>query len=125
MITFFTLFKLNEYLITEFGGAGVGFKDENLARSLVETPYQEVFGERLYKNDYERIAFMVFSVVANHVFIDGNKRTGALLLEHLCDYRNIKLDYSDDELIQLILSVAKSECGKKGIENWIRSHQTN
>lgn len=123
MITFYTLFKLNEVLVSEFGGAGIGFKDENLARSLIESPYQEVFGERLYKNDYERIAFMVFSVVANHVFIDGNKRTGALLLEHLCEYRNIKLQYTDDELIDLILSIAKSECNKKGVELWIRSHE--
>ena len=123
MITFYTLFKLNEVLVSEFGGAGIGFKDENLARSLIESPYQEVFGERLYKNDYERIAFMVFSVVANHVFIDGNKRTGALLLEHLCEYRNIKLQYEDDELIDLILSIAKSECDKLCVEKWIRSHE--
>lgn len=123
MISLYSLYKMNQYLVEEFGGAGIGFKDYNLAQSLTEQPYQEVFGEKLYPTDIDKISFMVFSIIANHIFIDGNKRTGALLLERLCYYKNIRLEFEDDELIELVLSVAKSECDNVGIKEWIEKHR--
>ena len=113
---------MNEYLVSEFGGAGIGFKDYNLAQSLINQPYQEVFGQKLYPTDIDKISFMVFSVIANHIFIDGNKRTGALLLERLCAYKNINLEFKDDELIDLVLSVAKSKYNNEDIKTWIENH---
>ncbi|MFQ9249476.1 MAG: hypothetical protein ACLR3R_19720 [Clostridium paraputrificum] len=42
MISVQELYDINRYLVEEFGGMGVGFKDENLAESLVVQIYQEV-----------------------------------------------------------------------------------
>ena len=110
---------LNEEVVTVFGGAGVGFKDENLAQSLIPSLNQEVFGEKLYPTIYDKISFLVFSIIANHVFIDGNKRTGILVLEITCYKNNLTLTCSEDDLVQLALDVDDSKMNKDDVKDWI------
>lgn len=96
---------------------GVGFKDENLVESLVVQIYQEVFDEVLYPTIEDKISYMVFSITANHIFLDGNKRTGAAVLEKLCEDNGINLDYTDDELIELVLLIAQSKVDREYVRD--------
>lgn len=121
MISVNELYEINKYMVETFGGVGVGFKDENLAESLVVQIYQEVFGEVLYPTIEDKISHIVFSIIANHVFLDGNKRTGASVLEKLCRDYNLNLVYSEDELFDLVLSIAKSEVDRFYVRDWISS----
>lgn len=123
MITLKKLYSTNKFLVEQFGGVGVGFKDKNLAISLVEGVNQEVFGEVLYPSIEDKISYIVFSIVANHVFLDGNKRTGAYILEELCEDYNLNLDYTDDELIELVLLIAQSKVDREYVKDWIVSRK--
>lgn len=60
MITIKRLYLINEFLVEQFGGVGVGFKDENLAISLVEGVNQEVYGQVLYPTVEDKISYIVF-----------------------------------------------------------------
>lgn len=122
MITLNELYTINKYLINTFGGSGIGFTDENLAHSCVVQIYQEVFGSNLYPTVESKISFIVFSIIANHIFIDGNKRTGIAVLEKLCKDNSLLLNASDDELIKLAINIARSLYTKNDVENWIITH---
>lgn len=119
MISVQELYDINRYLVEEFGGMCVGFKDENLAESLVVQIYQEVFGKVLYPTVEDKISHIVFSIIANHIFLDGNKRTGASVLEKLCEDNNLNLSYTEDELIELVLLIAQSKVNREYIRDWI------
>jgi death on curing protein len=61
-------------LVAETGGAH-GVRDIGLLLSAVERP-QATFGEQdLYPSLYSKAAALLESLVKNHPFIDGNKRT--------------------------------------------------
>lgn len=125
MITLNKLYMINEFLVEQFGGLGVGFKDENLAISLVEGVNQEVYGQKLYPTIEDKISYIVFSIIANHIFLDGNKRTGAYVLEELCEDYGLNIEYTDDELIELVLLIAQSKVDRQYIKDWILSRETH
>lgn len=123
MITVDRLIHINTYLVKNFGGAGAGIRDLNLLESCVNGLDQEVFGLKCYPRVEDKIAFLVFSIIANHIFLDGNKRTGGQVLLMLCDENRLNLNATDDEIIDLVLSIAKSETNVKSVANWILLHE--
>lgn len=66
------------------------------------------------------LIIIVFSIIANHVFLDGNKRTGAFVLDKLCeDNNNIPLQCNDDAIIDVVLKIATSEFNREDLSKWI------
>lgn len=66
-----------------------GIRDENLLISAID-------GQYWYDAGIEQIIHVAYSICANHVFTDGNKRTAFLTLKLLetklgfvCDWENI------------------------------------
>lgn len=118
LITINDLYEINKKLVTMFGGAGVGFKDENLAISAIEGCNQEVFGLELYPELEDKIAHLVFSITKNHIFLDGNKRTSAFVLNMLCKKNNIKLNI---ELDRVILDLSTDIIKEKDLAKLIKS----
>jgi len=119
MISLDELFIINKMLVEKFGGMGVGFNNLHLAESLVVQVDQEVFGKILYPSTIDKISFIVFSIIANHVFLDGNKRTGAFVLDKLCEDNNIPLQCNDDAIIDVVLKIATSEFNREDLSKWI------
>lgn len=124
MITVDRLISINTYLVENFGGVGAGIRDLNLLESCVNGLDQEVFGIKCYPRIEDKIAFLVFSIIANHIFLDGNKRTGGQVLLILCNENMLNINATDDEVIDLVLSIAKSEIDYKYVANWILEHES-
>lgn len=66
-----------------------GIKDENLLQSAID-------GQYWYEPGIDQIIHVAYSICANHVFADGNKRTAFLTLKlletdlgHICDWTAI------------------------------------
>jgi len=79
MIKYLTLeqvLKLHDAAIEKFGGLK-GVRDPNILLSCIENPKQSMFGMELSPTVYDKAAAYLFSIVRNHPFNDGNKRTGA------------------------------------------------
>lgn len=109
-INIFDLAKINKLLVKSFGGAGTGFKDINLAKSSISSCNQEVFGHVLYPRIEDKIAHLVFYIVKNHIFVDGNKRTAVFVLNILMNQYDIKINNLDiKELIINLVTEKVSE----------------
>ena len=76
-----------------------------------------------YKSMEERCSNICYSIINNHAFIDGNKRIGLYVMLILLEYNGTKLYYTQTELINLGLGVAKGELEQINILEWIKSHK--
>jgi death-on-curing family protein len=63
-----------------FGDNLRGCRDFNLLESAVSRPFQTVFGGDAYPTIFDKGAALFHSLVANHPFHDGNKRTAVTAL---------------------------------------------
>jgi death-on-curing protein len=106
-------------LIAETGGEH-GVRDLGLLQSAVARPQAVFEGKTLYKDIYGKAAALLESLVNNHPFVDGNKRTGitsAALCLHLNNYT---LTASNQEVEKFVLSVASGEKKYESIVDWFR-----
>lgn len=70
---------LNKNNISRFGGnfsPPLNLLNENALDYLVEFVNAELFGESIYPNEYQKVGLYLFNIISNHIFSDGNKRTG-------------------------------------------------
>ena len=58
-----------------------GYKDLLLLDSAVNRPFQTFDGKELYEDLYKKGAALFHSLVCNHCFSNGNKRTGLIALD--------------------------------------------
>jgi prophage maintenance system killer protein len=89
-------------------------KDKSFESSL-STIYQTAFGEELYPSVEEKAANLLYFIVKNHSFYDGNKRIAASIFIYFLDMNNIlyKEDRTrlveDNTLVALVLMIALSD----------------
>jgi death-on-curing family protein len=55
-------------------------RDRGLLESALGRPFQSVFGEDAYPDVHQKATALFHSLIANHPFSDGNKRTAVLAL---------------------------------------------
>lgn len=79
--------------------------------------------EEAYPTVEEKSARLIYSLVSNHAFVDGNKRIGVFVLLLTLRLNGIILKYRQAELVALGLSTAKGELDCKEILNWINNHK--
>jgi death-on-curing family protein len=66
---------------TALPGPG-GVRDGGLLESAVARPFHSAFGEDAYPTTFEKAVALFHSLIANHPFQDGNKRTAVIALNH-------------------------------------------
>jgi death-on-curing protein len=116
------ILKLHEKLIAATGGSN-GMRDIELLKSAIENSKATFAGEDLYSSLEEKCSNICYSIISNHAFIDGNKRIGIYVMLVLLEYNGIKLTFTQQELINLGLDVAKGEMKQENILNWIKDHK--
>lgn len=111
-----TIGKLKE----KFGGSSLfGREKDESFKSSVNTIYQTFDGKELYPSIEEKAAMLLYLVVKNHSFSDGNKRIAAFLF--LWFLENNKLLYKpggqrlveNNALVALTLMIAQSHPNEK------------
>ena len=116
------ILKLHTQLIDEFGGVD-GIRDMGLFESAIYAPFQ-VFGDtEAYPTLQEKGARLGYGLIKNHAFIDGNKRIGVHTMLVFLSLNGIYLEYSQDELIDVVLKVASGENDYDQFLKWVLSHQ--
>lgn len=79
-------------------------------------------GEDLYPALIEKAAVLSFSIIRNHPFIDGNKRTGHAAMEVFLILNGYEIWASVDDAEGVILRVASREMGREQFTDWIEAH---
>lgn len=114
--------KAIETLRDKFGSSGLfgNEKDESF-KSSINTIYQTFGGEDLYPSVEEKAAMLLYLVVKNHSFSDGNKRIAAFLFLWFLENNGIlyKSDGSklieNNTLVALTLMIAESRTEEKDV----------
>ncbi|MCL4236133.1 MAG: type II toxin-antitoxin system death-on-curing family toxin [Deltaproteobacteria bacterium] len=122
--TFLTVEELLEIhadQVTRYGGSP-GLRDEGLLRSAAAMPSSTFGGEFLHADLAEMAAAYLFHIVANHPFIDGNKRTGAAAAIVFLEMNDSELMATEGDYEALVLAVAKDEADKTRIAEFFRRY---
>ena len=113
--------ELHDEVLCRYGGAS-GIRDAGMLASALNRPFQTFDGEELYPSPYEKTAAILESIIQNHPFIDGNKRTGFLLSSTLLLENNISITASEDEKYDFVIKVSVSEFRFDEIIDWLKKH---
>ena len=98
-----------------------GVEKDKSFKSSIETIYQTFDKKQLYPSIEEKCAMLLYLVIKNHSFVDGNKRIAAsifiwfLSINNFLFNKNGSKKISDNELVALCLMIASSNPKEKDI----------
>lgn len=105
--------------LADHGGAA-GVRDARLLESAMARPQNLVaYGE---PDAAELAAAYAFGIARNHPFVDGNKRTAAVVSETFLVLNGYQLAASDAELVVAFLALAAGELSEEEMVDWFRTH---
>ena len=110
-------------LITEETGGDYGIRDMGLLESALESVFATFDGKDLYPTKEEKAARLGFNLVNNHAFLDGNKRIGIYVMISFLEVNGIKMDCTNEDLIDLGFGIAENRYKYEDILNWIHKHK--
>jgi death-on-curing protein len=103
--------------IAEHGG-GDGVRDIGLFESAMARPKNLVaYGE---PDAADLAAAYGYGIARNHPFVDGNKRTAAVVSELFLALNGYRLDVGDPELVVEFLALAAGEISEDELAAWFR-----
>jgi death-on-curing protein len=108
-------------LIAETGGEH-GVRDLGLLQSAIARPQAIFDGKELYPDIYHKSAALLESLVNNHPFVDGNKRTGITAAAMFLRINSYSLTASNQEVESFVLSVASGGQTYDSILEWLQTH---
>lgn len=122
MMRFLTLIEVLElhHKVIELSGGAFGIRDVGLLESAIAQPRMTFGGEDLYPSLLEKAAALGFSIIMNHPFVDGNKRTGHAATETFLVLNGIEINASVDEQERLVLAIAAGELGREPFVEWLK-----
>lgn len=115
------ILRLHHQIIKDFGGSH-GIRDEGRLQSVVSAPLQEVFGQAQYTDVFEKAAVYIRNIIADHPFIDGNKRTGITCGVIFLMRNGYKLTATPKALEDFAVQVAVDHLDIPAIAKWLEQH---
>ncbi len=112
---------IHERVLARFGGAR-GVRDYGLLQSAIERPRMCFGGQELYSNLFHKAAALGHSLVLNHPFVDGNKRTAWEAMKRFLGENDYKLRASADEIVELMLRIEDKTLNVEEIAAWLKAH---
>jgi death-on-curing protein len=113
--------KIHDILIERFGGAR-GIRDKGILESAIGRPFQTFDGKDLYPDPVDKAAAIFESIVSNHPFVDGNKRTAYVLMRLILKRNQLDIDVDQDVKYDFVIKAAKGELTFDKIKTWIRNN---
>lgn len=109
---------LHSKIIKKTGGID-GVRDRSGLEAAVAAPLQSFGGEDFYPTTIDKIARLGYGLAANHAFIDGNKRIGALMTQLLLQWNGYRLVLNRGELADMFIVIADGSAGEIELLDWI------
>lgn len=110
---------IHERILAKFGGAG-GVRDWGLLDSAVKRPHAFFSGRELYPDLFTKAAALGHSLVLNHPFVDGNKRTAWEAMHTFIEENGHVLQAHPDEIVELMLCIEDKSLGVEQIAQWLQ-----
>lgn len=108
---------IHDEQIAEHGGA-IGIRDIGLSESALDRPIN------LYNYEdadfVELAASYGYAIARNHAFVDGNKRTSAVVTELFLYLNGFDLTASDAEIVSTWVALADKNMDENEFVSWLR-----
>ncbi|TAF07555.1 MAG: type II toxin-antitoxin system death-on-curing family toxin [Nostocales cyanobacterium] len=124
MIRYLTLIEvlyLHRQVINQSGGS-LGVRDLGLLESAVAQPKMTFGGDDLYPGVIDKAAALAFSIIKNHPFVDGNKRTGHAAMETFLILNGLEIASAIDEQEQMVLMLADGQLKREDLTGWLNQN---
>jgi death-on-curing protein len=115
------ILAIHDRQLAEHGG-GAGVRDPSLLDSARARPQQlHAYGDP--SPDLAGwAASLAFGLARNHPFVDGNKRTAAVICETFIVLNGARLEADDLELYPMYLGLAEGSLSESDFADWLRQH---
>jgi death on curing protein len=121
MILIEDILQVHQFSIDKFGG-GNGIRDTGSLESAIARPFQTFGGEDLYPTIFEKAAALGESLIVNHPFIDGNKRTGFFAMISLIEEDGYFLKSTQNEAYDFTIKISTGEIRFEEMVEWLKSN---
>jgi len=115
---------LHERMIQKYGGSS-GVRDMGMLESAVGRPFATFGGEDLYPDVFMKAGAFTQSIVKNHPFIDGNKRTAFSGTIVFLLASGVIVSAGTNQIVKFMLRVANENLSVDEIAAWLKKHTTN
>ncbi len=123
-MTTLTLEQLLELhaLVVKVSGGNMGLRDLGRLEAAIATQTQNVFGEELYPALTDKAAAMIRAIIADHPFVDGNKRTAMLAGLTLLQLNSFTFFANMGEIEDLAVKTVTKHIDVPNLSKWLRLH---
>jgi len=112
---------LHQLAIDKFGGSH-GLRDLGLLESAGGRPMATFDGSELYPDIYSKGAALVHSLLLNHQFVDGNKRTAMFSVMVFLELNGLEFTASQKEVVYAALWIEHKQPEIEEIAKWLKAH---
>ena len=112
---------IHDNMVSFYGGSH-GIRDLGLVDSAVSRPQATFGGQDLYPDVFLKGAALFHSLIFNHAFVDGNKRTSMTSTARFLNMNGYNLDATDMEFVSFPLKVENEHLSFEGIAKWFKNH---
>lgn len=112
---------IHDRAVKEFGGSA-GVRDLGLVESAVARPKSSFDGNDLYTSVLDKAAALLQSLLKNHPFVDGNKRTALISTGLFLKLNGIVLINSHEEEVEFGVNVDNENLTLEEISGWLKAH---
>jgi death on curing protein len=110
--------EMHQKQIDLYGGSH-GLRDAAGLESALAMPQATFDGKWLHPSIPAMGAAYLFHLCQNHAFIDGNKRIAAHAADVFLLMNDLTLEFSEKELVDVVLAVASGVLGKQELTKMI------
>lgn len=112
---------IHDQMIKRFGGLP-GIRDLGLIESAVGKPQATFDGNDLYNTIFNKAAALLQSLLKNHPFVDGNKRTALTSAGIFLKLNGYQLINDHDNEVSFTLKVDNEHLTIEQIVKWLEKH---
>ena len=107
------IIKIHNEIIEKFGGTE-GLLNEGLLDIVLEQV-------KISKDIIQKSIILLFGIIQNHPFVDGNKRTALESFYTFLNYNSIIFKIKDiNKAEEIILRIAKNDISRNLVRIWIK-----
>jgi death-on-curing protein len=105
----------------ELMGGRPALRDRGLLESAVARPQASAFGADAYPDLASKAAALLHSLVLNHPFVDGNKRTAVLSTVVFLDLNGYVVRWDQQEALDFVLRLAAHKIELEDVVTFLHS----
>ena len=108
---------VHSLVINESGGRH-GVRDMAAILLLEDLPKQKAFGKVFYPSPFDKAAVYARTIIMNHPFVDGNKRSGMTAAFVFLEDNGFKSVAKEGEIERFAIKIIKDHLEIKEIAKW-------